>query len=68
MAFAWRIAAGPMLANAASVSWSDQDGRLVVRPRSEAWRHEIMRARPVILERIATLLGSDAVRSLSITK
>ena len=60
--FAWRIAAGPALARATSITWSD-DGRLEVRARTEAWRLEVVRARPVIVQRISQLIGPDAVRT-----
>ena len=60
--FAWRIAAGPALARATSVTWSP-NGRLSVRAKSEAWRREVMRARPLILQRISQLIGPDAVRT-----
>ncbi|MEO7192191.1 MAG: DciA family protein [Vicinamibacterales bacterium] len=65
--FAWKIAAGPALARSASVSWSE-DGRLAVRAKSEEWRHEIVRARPMILQRMAGLLGTGAVRSLIVLR
>jgi len=60
--FAWRIAAGPALARATSIGWS-ADHRLTVRTQSEAWRREVVRARPLILERIGRLIGEDAVKS-----
>jgi hypothetical protein len=63
--FAWRIAAGSNLARAASVSWTPA-GTLHVRARSDAWRHEIARARPIIDARIADLLGPDVVRRITI--
>ena len=63
--FAWTIAAGPTLARAASVSWSD-DGTLHVIARTEAWRHELARARPLIARRLADLVGQEAVRRIKI--
>ena len=60
--FAWSVAAGAPLARAATVSWAD--GEIVVRPQSEAWREEILRARPVLSERLAELLGPEAVRRI----
>jgi hypothetical protein len=64
VAFAWAIAVGPGLARAGSVSWSD--GRLLVTARSQNWRAELERAKPVVLQRLALLLGPDAVREARI--
>jgi Dna[CI] antecedent DciA-like protein len=61
VAFAWQIAAGPVLGRAASTAWS-ADGLLRVSARTDAWREEIRRARPVILERMRHLLGPEVVR------
>ena len=63
--FAWTIAAGPALARAASVTWSD-NGTLHVVARTEAWRHELARARPLIARRIADLVGQEVVRRIEI--
>jgi hypothetical protein len=65
VAFAWQIAAGPALSRAVTLSWSE-DGTLRVRPASRAWRAEIRRARPMITERLAHLLGADVVKKLVI--
>jgi hypothetical protein len=62
--FAWTLAAGPALARAASVQFAD--GVLHVRPKSDAWRPELVRSRPLILERIGQMIGPDAVRSIAI--
>jgi hypothetical protein len=64
VAFAWSLAAGPALARSASVTW--HGGTLSVRARSEAWRQEINRARPVIQARMAQLLGPDVVKHLRV--
>ena len=63
MTFAWRIAAGPGMGRAARIAWTG-DGVLYVRARSETWRREIARGRPVILERLRQLLGPTVVRAL----
>ena len=63
--FAWSLAAGPALARAASVTW--QEGTLHVLAKSEPWRQELARARPVILSRLAALLGTGIVRTLTIS-
>jgi hypothetical protein len=63
--FAWRIAAGDSLARATAVRWTP-DGTLHVRARSDPWRTEIARAKPLILRRLAELVGPDAVVRLDV--
>ena len=63
--FAWQIAAGPAISRASTATWS-ADGVLRVEARSESWRREIARGRPVILERLKQLLGPDLVRTLKV--
>ena len=63
--FAWRVAAGPTLATAATVAWSP-GGPLRLTPRSDAWRQELVRARGVLLEKIRALLGPDAVTTIRV--
>lgn len=65
--FAWRIAAGPALARAATVSWSAA-GTMIVRAESSAWRLEIVRAKSLIAERLDWLLGPNAVRRIQIVE
>jgi hypothetical protein len=65
--FAWRIAAGPALARAATVSWSAA-GTMIIRAESSAWRLEIVRAKGLIAERLDWLLGPDAVRRIQIVE
>jgi hypothetical protein len=65
--FAWRVAAGTTLGRAATLSWS-ADGTLLVRPKTAAWRTELLRARPVIQQRLSQLIGPDVIRRLSITE
>lgn len=65
VAFAWRIAAGETLARASTVSWAT-DGTLSVQPRTDAWRNELVRARPMVAERLTSLLGRGAVKKISI--
>jgi hypothetical protein len=55
VSFAWTIAAGPALARAATVSWSET-GTL----------HVMARARPLIARRVADLVGQDVVRRIAI--
>lgn len=61
VAFAWSVAAGPLLARHGTPSWSP-DGTLRVRASDAAWVKELERARPVVLDRLKQLLGPDAVR------
>jgi hypothetical protein len=62
--FAWTVAAGPALARATTVAWTD--GVLSVRAKSEAWRLEVRRGRAVILQRISQLVGEAAVRRIEL--
>jgi hypothetical protein len=61
--FAWRMAAGPALARAGVLHWSE-DGVLRVDARDATWRREIHDARPVIAERMNQLLGPDVVKRI----
>jgi hypothetical protein len=47
------------------VTWSE--GRLRVRAKSEAWRSEVLRARPIIMERLKHLLGPEAVTTVLVS-
>ena len=64
--FAWRIAAGPALARAATASWSA--GRLTVCAESSAWRLEIVRAKGIIADRLRGMLGPGAVSGIRIVE
>jgi hypothetical protein len=61
--FAWQVAAGPAMSRATSPSWSD-DGTLRVHARDAAWRHEVVRARAMIAQRLGQLLGPDVVKKI----
>jgi hypothetical protein len=61
--FAYQVAAGPAMARATSLAWSD-DGLLRVRARDPAWRREVARARPMIAQRLELLLGAGVVRKI----
>ena len=67
VAFAWKIAAGPALGRASTPAWSD-DGVLRVRAASDAWRREMVRARPLIAMRLKELLGAGVVRAIEIER
>jgi len=64
LSFAWQVAAGPAMARASRTSWAD--GTLRVTPRDAAWQRELQRARPMLAERLARLLGPDVIRSIVI--
>jgi predicted nucleic acid-binding Zn ribbon protein len=63
--FAWTLAAGPALSRSASASW--HDGVLHLEARSTNWRREVLHARPMLLARLASLLGPDIVKTLRIS-
>jgi len=62
--FAWRMAAGSAMARAARVEWID--GTLRLSPTTPAWRRELQRARPVLLDRLRHWLGADVIQSIVI--
>jgi predicted nucleic acid-binding Zn ribbon protein len=64
--FAWRMAAGPALANAVDTEWRDDDGVLRVRAKTPTWLKELRHARPILTVRIAAMLGPDVVKKLVI--
>jgi hypothetical protein len=62
---AWRLAAGTAFARAAQVQWAE-DGTLRVDVADPAWRREVQRARPMLVERLRGLLGDAAISRLVI--
>jgi len=64
--FAWRFAAGPALSRSASADWTG--GTLTLHARNTAWRRELERAAPIIKDRLAFLLGHDAVRKILVVE
>jgi hypothetical protein len=60
--FAWRMAAGAAMARAARADWTD--GTLRIAPANPAWRRELQRARPVLLERLRHWLGPDVIQAI----
>lgn len=63
--FAWRVAVGPGLARATSVTLL-ADGTLEVQPKSPHWRREVERSQGLIRRRLGSLLGPDVVRSIRV--
>jgi predicted nucleic acid-binding Zn ribbon protein len=62
--FAWDAAVGPALARATRVKL--ERGVLLVEATSVQWALEVKRSTPVILERMRSLLGHDAITGISI--
>ncbi len=62
MSFAWRVAVGPALERVTAVRLDDHV--LVVEAASPQWAREVARSSSVILERLQTLLGAEAVRAI----
>jgi hypothetical protein len=61
--FAWTIAAGAALARNARVTW-DGSGVLRLTAVSDQWRAAIVRAKPLLVDRLASLLGAGIVRTI----
>ena len=66
VSFAWSIAAGRALASAGTPVWSS-DGTVFVKARTDAWRQELRRAKPQLLQRLRLLLGEDVVRRIEVS-
>ena len=58
--FAWQLAAGPALSRAGVPRWSE-NGTLRIRAKSQEWKREIERARPLLRDRLSQMLGPDVV-------
>ena len=65
VAFAWRTAAGPALARAATAQLRD-DGTLLIRATTAAWAHEVERSRGLLLARMQEMLGPDVAVRLTV--
>jgi predicted nucleic acid-binding Zn ribbon protein len=63
--FAWQLAVGPAVARATTVEL--RDGVLVVAAKDGNWIREVARNQKVILERMRTLLGADAVERINLS-
>lgn len=61
--FAWASAVGAAIARATAVKL-DAAGTLHVRSHSDHWRRELERSRGTIQQRLASLLGSQAISRL----
>jgi predicted nucleic acid-binding Zn ribbon protein len=64
ISFAWRTVVGPQLERVTSVGLNGHV--LIVSAESRQWARELHRSTPVILRRLANLLGGEVVTSLDI--
>lgn len=62
--FAWRAAVGAALARASTLDW--REGRVVVRMSSPEWTRELERLKPIVLERMRTILGRETVSRIDV--
>ena len=60
VAFVWRAAVGAAIDRTTTVSLTTT-GTLEVRTTDQHWRREIVRSKPMILERLGTMLGAGRV-------
>ena len=65
--FAWESAVGPSVARATSAEL-DASATLHVTVHTESWRSEIVRSKPLIIRRMAELLGSDTVKRIAVRR
>jgi len=63
--FAWRVVVGPAMARATEVAFEAR-GALRVTAADRHWTREIEAARPLILARLAELLGPGVVRTMPV--
>ena len=64
--FAWRAAVGPALERATKVKLEHKI--LIVETTSLQWSREVTRSSPVILKRLQTLLGAEAVERIEVRR
>ena len=62
---AWRVAVGDVLARVTSVRLLP-DAVVEVSPADPRWHPELVRSSPMILSRLKSLLGPDAVTELAV--
>jgi predicted nucleic acid-binding Zn ribbon protein len=66
VSFAWRAAVGPAVGRETAVRLIDKT--LIVDAASRLWAREVTRSSPIILRRLQSLLGSDAIVGISVRK
>ena len=65
LAFAWRTAVGPAMDRATDIVRLE-GGVLEIRAADQHWRREIRRSMPLVLDRLAALLGAGTVSTVKI--
>ena len=60
--FAWKVVVGPAMDRGTFARLDGQ--RLLIDTRTAAWAKEVTRSRHVILDRLQSLLGADAVTEI----
>lgn len=66
VAFAWRVAVGPKVENATTISLRDDVLHVVA--KDVPWQREIERNAALVRTRLASILGSGVVRRVHVTK
>ncbi len=64
--FAWKAAVGPAIERVTHVKLEYRV--LLVETASAQWSKEVMRSSPVILKRLQSLLGADAVERIEVRR
>ena len=64
IAFAWRLAVGPALDKATTLSY--RHGILQVRAKDATWQREVERAAGVVRHRLDAILGAGVVKSIEV--
>jgi predicted nucleic acid-binding Zn ribbon protein len=64
--FAWKAAVGPAIERVTNVKLEHRV--LLVEAASAQWSREVMRGAPVILKRLQSLLGADAVERIEVCR
>lgn len=64
--FAWRLAVGPAIHRVSSAALGP-NGSVIVSVSDARWRKEIGRSREAIRQRLAALLGDDAVKRIVVS-
>jgi len=64
--FAWKAAVGPAIERVTNVKLERKV--LLVETASAPWSQEVMRSSPVILRRLQSLLGMDAIERIEVRR
>jgi len=64
--FAWKAAVGPAIARVTHVKL--ERNVLLVETAGGSWSREVMRSSPIILKRLQSLLGVDAVARIEVCR